>query len=158
MAQVKYSIVRATQDHVTAMIPFVRDADKVEFMASCGRQVSDVLGACVQRSDEAWAGMVDDQVACIFGVASNTVLSSVGFPWMVGTDLIEAHSGAFLRRNKRMLASMLSRYGHLENYVDARNAKAIQWLKWLGFILHDPVPYGVGRKPFHKFEMRLKDV
>jgi len=48
----------------------------------------------------------------------------------------------------------LAGYSHLENWVDARNTKAINWLRWLGFTVHDPVPFGVAGLPFHRFDMR----
>lgn len=151
----KYAIVPATQEHVTAMLPHVRIADRHEVMASSGLPMEDVLGECVRKSDGmAWAGLVDDQVACIFGVVGASILSDTGYPWLLGTDLIEQHAKAFLRRNKAMVKVMLSRYPYLKNYVDVRNTTAICWLRWLGFAILPAEPYGMYRMPFHPFEMR----
>lgn len=150
----KYSIVPATQEHVTAMLPHVRLADRHEVMASSGLPMEDALPDSLKRSEMAWAGLVDDQVACIFGVAGASILSTTGYPWMIGTDLIEQHAKAFLRRNRAMVRVMLERYPYLKNYVDVRNAKAISWLQWLGFTILPAEPYGMYRMPFHPFEMR----
>ncbi len=148
-----YAIVPATQAHVDKMLPHVRIADRHEVMASAGQPVEDILGKCVAKSEMVWAGMVDDEVACIFGVVGASLISETGYPWMLGTDLIEVHAKAFLRRNKKMVGLMLARYPYLVNYVDTRNVKAIEWLKWLGFLLQAPEPYGAYRMKFHKFEM-----
>jgi hypothetical protein len=153
-----YSIIPATQEHVAQMLPHVRLADRNEVMASSGQPVDELLGKCVAMSEMVWAGLVHDRVACIFGVVGASLLSETGHPWLIGTDLIEQHAKPFLRRNKKMVGVMLDRYPLLENYVDARNATAIQWLRWLGFTFSDAQPYGAYRMPFHKFEMRSENV
>ena len=38
--------------------------------------------------------------------------------------------------------------------VDARNARAIRWLRWLGFRIHPAEAHGIQGLPFHRFEMR----
>lgn len=102
----------------------------------------------------AWAGLVGDEVACIFGVRGASMLSETGYPWLIGTNLIEQHAKAFLRRNRAIVQIMLDTYPHLTNYVDARNGAAIQWLKWLGFAMLPAMPYGAAQLPFHQFEKR----
>lgn len=154
----KYAIESATQAHVAAMCPHIRQADRNEVMASAGRDVEELLPECVDRAEMAWAGLVDGEVACIFGVQGASLLSETGFPWMIGTDLIEQHAKPFLRRNRKMVGVMLDRYPHLINYVDARNAKAIEWLQWLGFEIHEPEKFGAYKMMFHPFEMRAEHV
>jgi hypothetical protein len=149
-----YAIVPATQEHVTQMLPHVRQADRNEVMASAGRTIEDLLGRSVAQAELAWAGLVNDDVACIFGVTGASLISETGFPWMIGTDLIDKHAKAFLRRNRPIVAAMLARYPYLKNYVDVRNIKAIEWLRWLGFTLLSAEPFGVYRMPFHPFELK----
>lgn len=149
-----YAIVPATQEHVAQMLPHVRQADRNEVMASAGRTVEDLLGRSVEQAELAWAGLVNDKVACIFGVTGASIISETGFPWMIGTGLIEKHAKAFLRRNRPIVATMLARYPYLKNYVDARNAKAIEWLRWLGFTLLPVEKFGVYRMPFYPFELK----
>jgi hypothetical protein len=153
-----YAIVPATQEHVAQMLPNVRRDDRYEVMAATGLPVDDILGRCVKNAEMAWAGMVDDEVACIFGVTGASLLSETGYPWLIGTDLIEQHAKPFLRRNRKMVGVMIERYPILKNYVDARNIKAIQWLRWLGFTINPPEPFGMYRMLFHPFEMRAKNV
>lgn len=147
----RIAVVEATQEHVQQMLPNVRTADQHEVLAAYGMSVESMLGRCVANSDMAWAGLVDDEVACLFGVQGATLISQTGFPWLIGTDLIDLHAKAFLRRNRRMIDRMHERYPTLENYVDVRNVKSIAWLEWLGFVFEEPAPYGVYRMPFMKF-------
>ena len=42
----------------------------------------------------------------------------------------------------------------LLNFVDNRNIKAQNWLRWLGFTLEEPEPHGVAGLPFRRFWMR----
>lgn len=154
----RYQIVPATQEHVMSMLPNVRQADRDEVLASSGLPMDQVLGKCVSLSQMAWAGLVDSEVACLFGVRGQSMLSLVGVPWLIGTDLIEAHAKPFLRRNRKMVGVMLDRYPHLVNFVDVRNTKAKQWLEWLGFTLYEPIPHGAYQMPFHPFDMKANHV
>jgi hypothetical protein len=45
-------------------------------------------------------------------------------------------------------------YGPLENWVDARNRLAIRWLRWCGFEIEAPAPYGPHELPFCRFSMK----
>ena len=149
----KYAVVPATLEHVKQMLPHVRQADIDEVFAASGKPVEDVLPTGVRCSTHAWTGTIDGAPACIFGVVPASVMSGIGVPWMLGTDLVEEHATAFLKRNKRYVKQMLEAYKYLVNYVDDRNVKAIAWLKWLGFTVQEPQPFGVLGLPFRRFEM-----
>ena len=50
-----------------------------------------------------------------------------------------------------------TKYGVKEvliNYTDARYTKALRWLRWLGFHMHEAVPYGVNGELFHPMTLR----
>lgn len=132
----------------------MRVADRREIEAVNDATPLEALRISLARSTEVWAGMVDTEVACIFGVGPLSLLGGEGCPWLLGADLVERHAFAFARRNRAMVARWLQTYRVLRNVVDARNARAIRWLGWLGFVLQPPVPYGVARLPFHPFERR----
>lgn len=149
----QYAIQPATLDHVIAMTPHVRQADRDEIGAASGKDIATALRESFELSEMCWAGLVDGEVACLFGCGSVTVTSLIGVPWLIGTDLVERHAKAFLRRNRPMVAQMRERWPHLVNWVDVRNTKAIAWLEWLGFTMHDPAPYGVAGRLFRRFEL-----
>jgi hypothetical protein len=46
-------------------------------------------------------------------------------------------------------------FPEMRNYVDARHARSIRWLKWLGFTIEEARPMGFAGLPFHPFGMRV---
>lgn len=158
MAEHDYAVVEADLAHIERMLPIIRQADIEELWASNHVSPAYALTHGIRCSSAAWTGMVDGQPVCVFGVAPASLLGSIGVPWMVGTYEIDRHAKAFLRRNKAYVERMSALYNYLVNYVDARNTRAIAWLKWLGFTLNEAQPYGVEGLPFHRFEMRANHV
>ena len=107
--------------------------------------------------DKAVTGWIDGRPVCMWGVTSAGMILKVGIPWMVGTDHLDKDARVFLRRCRKPVMELLDGYDMLVNYVDARNTRAIEWLKFCGFTVDDPEPYGFTRMPFHKFWMRREE-
>lgn len=147
------AIIPATEAHALELAPVVREADRIEIEAAAGISPLEALRISLTRSTEAWAGTVDDRVACMFGVGPLSLLGGEGCPWLIGGELVGQHAVAFLRRNKAMVVGWSKIFPVMRNAVDVRNTVAIRWLRWLGFTILPPVPYGVQRLPFHPFEM-----
>lgn len=91
-------------------------------------------------SGDAFTAFINDEPAGMFGVSDGVI-------WAVFTNAIDRYPIAFLRCCRRMAANL----GEVTNYVDARNTKAVQWFKWLGFEVSEPVPYGDNGAMFHRF-------
>lgn len=106
----------------------------------------------IEHSAEAWAGLANGELVTLFGVAPLTLIGVTGVPWMVASPAIERHQRAFLRRNRAMVDHWQKSFPILRNFVDARNTTSQRWLRWLGFEIGAPVPYGVTGLPFHPFE------
>ena len=101
---------------------------------------------------KAWTGCYDGQPFVIFGVASASILSSIGTPWLVGTDDIETRGAvAVAKRSRHYVNRMREGYDLLENYTDDRHVSAHRWLKWCGFHIEEPRPYGAEGLPFRRF-------
>lgn len=131
----------------------MRQAD-IDEVAACGHAPIGALEMSVARSSHSYTATADGEVACMFGVVPLSLLVGIGSPWMLGTDLVPKYPGAFIKHSAPYIRGMLEAYPHLFNFVDARNAKAIRWLKRVGFTLHAPVPHGPYGMPFHPFEMK----
>jgi hypothetical protein len=130
------------------------DFREVEAAAGIGK-VEATIRASVAGSWRVWTGRADGELGCIFGVSPLSVLGGVGAPWLLGTDVMDANPRAVIRRSPRYIRPMLELFPHLMNMVDVRNTRSIQWLKFLGFQVHEqPVPYGPYGLPFRFFEMR----
>lgn len=149
-----YAIEPTTKEHIVELSKNLRESDKMEIQASHGRPPYEAIRDSVAMSPEPLTGLVDGKVMCIFGVGVASPLSTKGSPWLLGSDLVDEHSKIFLKLNKVWLEAVKDRYEELENYVDVRNKKTIVWLRWLGFKIHKPEPYGVEGRLFRKFELR----
>lgn len=154
----KYAIVPATDEHILTVAKGIRLEDRREIWASNKATPHRSLLRSKRMSDEMWAGTVDGEAVCLFGIVPLSLLSPVGIVWMLGTSGIERHDRAFLRRNRGWIAEALTRYELLVNMVDARNTKAIKWLKWLGAEFENPVPWGEEELPFMPFKIERKHV
>ncbi len=146
-------VVTATLEHARRMASRTRRADREEVWASHGVGAREALALSLMASREAWTGLVNGEPACMFGVTPYPAEKGVGVPWMIGTDLVERHAAAFLRRNRSYVRHMLGVFPKLRNHVDARNEMSIRWLRWLGFTIHAAAPYGLYGLPFHLFTM-----
>lgn len=89
----------------------------------------------------------------IFGAVPSEGLEDIGICWMVCTIDIRKHAKAFLKGCRPELRLMMQRYERLFNFVDADNAEAVNWLRWLGFTIYPAHPYGIEECPFHPFEI-----
>jgi hypothetical protein len=149
-----YDVVEALPWHLDHIAQHMRAADREEVWASGRWSPPSALRASAALSSMIRVGTVDGVPACVFGVSPASLLLGKGTPWLLGTDLVEAHAVAFLRRNKPVVAEMLARYPYLSNRVDARNIQSIRWLKWLGFTFYPAEPFGPDGRAFHLFDMR----
>jgi len=149
-----YSIVETAPEHIEELSNTMRQVDVDEVWAAGHNTPKHALELSMKLSEHSFTGLVDGKVMCIFGVTPMSPISDTGVPWLLGSDLIDQHKHVFLRMNKVYVNEIKKRFKHLINYVDNRNKKTIHWLRWLGFKLSDPAPYGPDGVLFRKFEYR----
>ena len=150
----KYEIVPATYDIALEMAPKVREADQQEVWAASHQTPLEALIMGLQQPGETWAGLADGRAFCMFGCGQWSVLSLMGIPWLLTTEELPKHAKVFLRTSHTYFEDLRSRYMLLQNYVDARHEMSIRWLTRFGFILDDPLPFGIEQLPFHRFHWR----
>lgn len=142
-------------DHVAA---HMRAADRDEVIALRGPcSMKEALAECVLVSSHCWVGAFGREPFAIFGVMPISLLSGIGAPWMLGTDLATRFPRVLIREGRRYSQRMLEVYPHLINMVDARYASSINWLQRIGFSVCQPEPYGRGGAPFCRFEMKKEE-
>ena len=108
----------------------MRAADAAECRAAGHDDLLHVLEEGVEHSTMARAALIDDQVACIWGVRpAGTMLTPIGVPWMLGTDLVPQHRRLLLGYAGDAIKRMLALYPILINFVHCENAQAVRWLK-----------------------------
>lgn len=145
-------IVPAEEWHIPVIAARVRPADRDELFAIACYTPERALAASFNASPLKWTGLINGEPVCMFGVAPGTMLGGTGRPWLISSQDIENNIIVFLKKSKVALDIMTDSYPLLENYVDARNTKAIKWLKWLSFCFdEEPIQYGVLKMPFYRF-------
>lgn len=151
-------ITTAAPEDAAFVAANAREADRREFEASSGRTPSQVVAEAMATADMAFTGWRGGVPVCIFGVSPASLLIGRGTPWLVGTDHLDRCARPLLRVSMPALDLFHARYPELMNYVDARNDRAIRWLRWMGFTIHPAEPHGIAGLPFHKFERSRRDV
>ena len=137
--------------HVDELCSNMRKADVDEVQAGTSLPLKDVVIESVEKSALSCTVLLDGEVACILGVVPVSLLGSHGIPWMLGTTLVDKNVRTTLRAVKPLEDEISNTFKKLENFVDARNKKAIRLIKARGFTVHAPKPYGPYGMPFHRF-------
>lgn len=130
----------------------IREADRREVMAASGRIPEAALQESVWGATESWAAMLNERPIAIFGVGPINILNGIGSPWMLGADELVSHSFYVVRMSRPYVERMHRTYPVLFNLVDERNTVSQRWLRWMGFRLYDPIPYGPFGVKFKPFE------
>jgi len=144
-------IVPADTGHVRAIVPNLRDADKIEVYAQSGQSAGIALLASVSVGKSETA-LMDGEPVAMFGVSPLSVVTRSGVPWLVGTGKLLDIPATFARVSRAEVNGWMEKYDYLINHVDARKSVSIRWLQWLGFTIHDAEPHGPFGVAFHKFD------
>jgi hypothetical protein len=91
-----------------------------------------ILDQCVLRSREIYYGLVDDEVACVWGLIPPTLLSNTAYLWLLTTDIISENKFLFIRHSQRYIEKALEVWPIIVGDVLASNGPARKWLGWLG--------------------------
>lgn len=142
---------RATKRHAREMARIMREEDKLEVRVSGGFLPEQALRGSINRSSEAWALYVDDDLLMVFGVAQ----FSVGWssPWALCSVHVAKHQTAFWRASKLLIAEIRERYPHLMQMVYARSSSSLRWVERLGFKVGQPERWGRDDTLFCKITM-----
>lgn len=149
-------IEKSCANDVLAMQGIMREADQRECWAVSHETAGEALMKSFTRSELCWTAFdKDKRQVFMFGVANGSLLFNNGYVWLLGTTRMEKTENkiGLLKISKPYIKKMLAPYEMIENYVDARNALSIKWLKWCGFTIEPMRVYGIERKMFHHFWM-----
>lgn len=113
------------------------------------------INASVDHSLYCWSAVDQDgRLVAMLGVVPADLLGGLGVPWMLGTDLVEQQQRALVRLSRAYIPRMRQALPKLVNYVDARNERAIRFLRHAGFYVAKAEPHGPLGLPFHPFIMK----
>ncbi len=144
----------ANLEDAEQLVPLLRRGDVEEIKAAVGVEPLAVLKQGIIISDPCYTIIgIEDSPLAVFGVIRDSYKASVGRIWLLGSDRLMQHAYPFLRQSGEWIAKLHESYPTLWNYIDARNAVHIRWLKWCGFtFLRRIEDYGVEQRPFYEFE------
>jgi hypothetical protein len=128
-------IEEARPVHVYEILRNLRSLDQPKFA-----RIEDPAKALIDmlhKSTRAFVGLIDGEVACLWGMHAKTLLADAVYLWMVTTAAAEAHPFVFVRHSQRMKEAILEEYGTIEGHVFVDNAVSAKWLKWLGAELEE---------------------
>lgn len=95
---------------------------------------------------------VDGEIAAMVGLGG-TLLSDIGFPYLLTANGIEAAPFAVLREAKKNVVQMLAVKRVLEGEVLSSYSGAVRLLRAIGFKIEKPRPFGVNGEMFSRFFM-----
>jgi hypothetical protein len=131
----------------------LRRSDLDEITATHALDPVTSLMTSARLSEMAWVILWNGEPVAIFGAAPTPCPDS-GLVWMMGTPGMDDRRPALTiaRMTRPYLAVMHRRFPCLWNYIDARNEKSMNWLKWSGFNLLEAHPeHGREKRLFFTF-------
>jgi hypothetical protein len=123
-------IVQAEPFHVKQALAHLRDFDK-GYVEKCTAPEAILLDE-IRYATMARAGLIDGQVACVWGVRANVILNDSAYLWMLTTQLVDEHPFVFVRHSQLMAEEILKRFSFIHGWVLADNQRSVKWLQWLG--------------------------
>lgn len=156
----KYQYKETTMEDIQRLSIVVRPEDKAELTAVSGKDTKDSIEDSMLESVKCYSVYYDDKILAIFGIGLYSPLQKIGTPWAVFANDIDKHKVSLIKISRNWMDYLLSGvFNSLENWVDARNTRAIDYIRAIGFTVSEkPQPYGYEKLPFYFFSRGRKDV
>ena len=153
----EYLITQSVDDDVDYIAANMREQDKQEIHYTSGAQPLEALARAYVDSRACYTVHVDGRPAMMVGTVPVSLLEQRGSIWMLGTP--DFHRVRFGKHEFvlmwQVLSDLISPYRLVENYVYDGNKRSLKMLRFLGFEIGEPEPYGLHRKLFRHFSMRV---
>jgi hypothetical protein len=110
----------------------------------------EVMRTCMALSADVWTGYVDGKIACIWGVAPPSLMSSRAYLWLYVTELVKEHQFVLIRHSQVEIQKLLQMYETITGHCVVGSTRSIRWLKWLGATFGEAdgelIPFQIRRK------------
>lgn len=117
----------------------MREEDRWEIWHAARSTPVDALTRGFEQSKKCWTVVWQGKPIAIFGVCGD---GDVGVPWMLASDDLKNIKKEFLAECHKYVDEMQGDYKLLANLAWSKNTVHLRWLKWLGFTLMEPQPFG----------------
>jgi len=136
----KSSIHTATRDQIYDMLR--------EFQGEFSREQVAFFRKCIYSAGKLWAGFIDGELVCFWGLMPPSLLSDKAYLWLYTTPALEGNEFYFIRKSQIAVKLALEEYAEIIGHVT--NVKAIRWIKWVGGEFSDlegpVIPFRIRRK------------
>lgn len=149
----KVSVYPTSVVHIENIARKMRVEEGVE---EVGLDKCQILETAVRKSLYSFCAKVDGEVACIWGIQPNTMLSDSAYMWLVTTPLVEKHSFIFARRSQIYMEGLRNYYADIYGHVDIRFRRSVRWLNWLGFVIGEADESSLSGTFLRPFALRQK--
>ncbi len=85
---------------------------------------------CVQLSSHCWVANVDDNLACVWGLITPSLLSDKAYLWLHTFPNLPRLT--FARRSREVMDKMLEKHKIIVGHCHRDNRRARLWLEWMG--------------------------
>lgn len=145
--------IEPTKEAIEIIAADMRQADIDEIWASHHYTPVEALMEGWKDSYLSAIVTIEDEPCVMLGLVIHDILSGSGVPWLLGTENVLKHKREFVRQVPAVIDMMLDICPKLTNFVHVENRASVRWLKRIGFILDDPLPYGCENELFHRFHL-----
>lgn len=147
------SVRETVKKDISVVACKLRESDVKEVARATGQTPVQALTTGFEIEGHCWTMLVDDEPEAIFGLAEYG--KGKHRPWFLTSDEPVKHKQEFMRVSIDMVKQFKKLSSFMENYVDAENTVAVEWLKKIGFHVEDkPVIIGVVGSLFYRFSWR----
>lgn len=151
MAREDIRIMQPTRTLLVHLAVEMREKDAAE-LQKLGLEPLQALYECVAASQRSYVAVDKGIPFAAWGLARYSLATGCGGPWLLTGRGIEKHKRLLLAGSRYFVERMLEDCPRLVVMVDAEYKEALRWLRWLGFRLDEPVPYGPYGSPFCRAE------
>lgn len=149
------AIVHAEPEHIRALADRLRDADLAEIQ-SAGLGPMKALWRAYRASIYSKVLFVDGEIAAAWGLGGEP-LGRSGQPWLLTSEAVERVPFFFVREGRVEVEQMLRINPVLWGFVDDNYARAIRFLRLLGFGIGDNiVSLGPYNAPFRLYSIDVR--
>jgi len=140
---------RSLESDINYLSDNLRQSDINEIWAS---HHATPLSALTQCHNSPFSLTVErENPICMFGINPESLLGNRAVIWCLATDELSTINIRFLKHSREFVEMFLEIYPYLYNYVHAKNIESINWLRFIGATIEEPVKYGVDGELFHHF-------
>lgn len=129
----------------------LREKDRRELLAGKLTPLN-ALELSFEHSTMRFTTLVKDEIACVFGIAPDSLIGLSASVWLIGTPLLATIKKTFCKLSRLFISRFLEDYPLLWNIVDSRYLETIKWLNFCGADFNGESVM-VGDVPFYIFRI-----